>query len=781
NFSFGDYFKKDAIQFAFEVATKVFGFEKERIWPTVYKDDDEAFELWKAYVPEERITRFGEKENFWAMGDTGPCGPCSELLYDRGEKYGTAKNPSEDPDGERFLEFWNLVFMQYNRNNEGVLEPLPRPSIDTGAGLERIAALKANVDNVFETDILRGLIAEIEKISGIAYNPKDSEKAPAFNVIADHMRCLSFAIADGVSPSNVDRGYVLRKILRRAIRYGRMLQLNEPFLARLLPKLIELMGDDYPELKKSKNRIAEILTQEEEAFIKTLQRGGNMLNQIIESATAKGHKISGDDAFKLKDTYGFPLEEIMLIAKDSNLEVDLARFLELEKEAKERSKNSSKTVQQMASQNLFANFAAAHGETTFLGFKENQTKAKVLAIVSEDAFVNELTANMPALIILDKTPFYAEMGGQVGDTGTLTNKTTTFEVTDSKAPYKGIIAHAGELKSGQIQVGDELLASIDYERREKIENNHTATHLLHWALHKVLGEHIKQAGSVVDESRLRFDFSHHKALTEQEMEQIEDLVNSKIRENKNVDWYEISFDEAQKQSEIKQFFGEKYGSKVRVVDIGYSKELCGGTHTGSVGNIGYFRIAKESSIAAGVRRIEALTGKLAEEFARSSDHTLKAVAASLKTVPTKLQERIEKLSEENKQLSLELKALKKEQLEKTVHTLIHEAEKLNDSALILKTVPLPADDLRQIGDLIMEKLKSAILVLSTLQKEQCHFIIRVSNDLVAKGNNAAEFVKKIAPLIEGGGGGRQNQAQASGKAVQQLKSAENTIRELIKI
>lgn len=781
NFSFGDYFKKDAIKFSFEVATEVFGFEKERIWPTVYKDDDEAFELWKAYVPEERITRFGEKENFWAMGDTGPCGPCSELLYDRGEKYGNAKNPSEDPSGERFLEFWNLVFMQYNRNNDGSLTPLPKPSIDTGAGLERVVALKTNVDNVFETDILRGLIEETEKISGIMYNPGDGEKAPAFNVIADHMRCLSFAIADGVTPSNVDRGYVLRKILRRAVRYGRMLQLNEPFLARLLPKLIQLMGDDYPELKKSKTRIDEILTQEEEAFIKTLQRGGNMLSQIIETANAKDHKISGDDAFKLKDTYGFPLEEITLIAKDFNLKVDLDRFLELEKEAKIRSKNSSKTVQQMAAQNLFADFTASHGETTFLGFKEKNAHGKVLAIVSDGAFVNTLKAGMEGFIILDQTPFYAEMGGQVGDTGALSKETAFFEVLDTKAPYKGIISHFGELTKGEIQVGDDLFASIDLIRRKKIENNHTATHLLHFALQEVLGEHIKQAGSVVDDARLRFDFNHHKALTEQEIEQIENLVNSKIRENNNVDWYEISFDEAQKQSEIKQFFGEKYGTKVRVVDIGYSKELCGGTHTNSVGNIGYFRIEKESSIAAGVRRIEALSGKLAEEFAKISDHTLKTIAANLKTIPAKLQERIEKLTEENKLLTHELKALKKEQLEKTVLALANEAEKLNGSTLLLKTLAVSTEDLRQIGDLLMDKLKSAILVLSTLQKEQCHFVIRVSDDLVAKGNSAAEFVKKISPLIEGSGGGRPGQAQATGRAISQLKNAEQTVKELIKL
>ncbi len=779
NFSFGDYFKEQAIKFAWEVATEVFGFDKTRIWPTVYKDDNEAFELWKKYVPEERITRFGEKENFWAMGDTGPCGPCSELLYDRGDKYGSAKNPSEDPEGERFLEFWNLVFMQYNRNPDGSMVPLPKPSIDTGAGLERIAVLKLNVDNVFETDVLAGLISKVEEVSNVKYDKKDLKLAPAFHVIADHLRCLSFAIGDGVTPSNVDRGYVLRKILRRAVRYGRMLGMNEPFLAKVFPKLVELMGEDYPELTKSSTRIKEILTVEEESFIKTLQRGGNMLNQIIESAGKHHNKISGDDAFKLKDTYGFPLEEIQLIAKDSNLEVDMNRFLELELEAKRKSKSSSKNVQQLASQNLFENFVKENGETAFVGFDETKINAKVLAIVKDGEFVNSTDAGSQAMIILDKTCFYAEMGGQVGDIGHLTKNSVSFDVTDCKAPYKGVIAHIGKLETGSIKVGDELLATINVKRRQKIENNHTATHLLHFALHKILGEHIKQAGSVVDEERLRFDFNHHKALTKQEIEQIEDLVNNKIRENNPVNWYEISFEEAQKKAEIKQFFGEKYGNKVRVVDIEFSKELCGGTHVKATGNIGYFRIAKESSIAAGVRRIEAVSADAAELIARQDDHLIHAVANNLKTVPSKLQERIEKLLEENKQLGLELKNAKTKELKVIVDALLSEAQKINDIPVILNSSKSSPDDLRQIADEAMPRFKSGILVLSSLYLDKCHFVIRVTDDMVAKGKNANEFVKAISALIEGSGGGRPSQAQATGKAVHKLKEAENTLKELI--
>jgi alanyl-tRNA synthetase len=778
NFSFGDYFKKDAIKFAWEVSTEIFGLDSSRIWPTVYKDDDEAFELWKDYVPQERITRLDADTNFWSMGDTGPCGPCSELLYDRGDKYGKGNTPLEDPSGERFLEFWNLVFMQYNRTADGVMHPLPKPSIDTGAGLERVVALKQGVDNVFHTDVLRELISEIEKISHVKYDANNAE-APAFHVIADHMRCLSFAIADGVHPSNVDRGYVLRKILRRAVRYGRTLRFDEPFLSKLLPRLIDLMGSAYPELVKSRTKIIEILNIEEESFIKTLRKGGNMLAQIIESASKHENKISGDDAFKLKDTYGFPLEEITLIAKDSDLEVDLERFLQLEHEAKEKSRSSAKNISQVASQNLFTHFIEEHGPTEFLGFNRAETKAKVLSIVVNSEFKETLEQGASGQILLDKTPFYAEMGGQVGDSGILKNDNALFKVEDCKSPYKGIIAHMGELTSGKICVGDVITATIDESRRKKIENNHTATHLLHFALHQILGEHIKQAGSVVDEERLRFDFNHHKALTKQEIEAIEDLVNSKIRENKPVASYELSFDEAQNKQDIKQFFGEKYGTTVRVIDIDYSKELCGGTHTKAVGNIGYFRIAKESSIAAGVRRIEAISGDAAEKLARMSDELVHSVSAKLKTTPQKFNERIEKLLEENKQLQLELKNAKKHQQKEIVSSLLSNAENCNGTPLISKTLEMDSDDIRCIADEVMKSFHPGILVISSIDNDKCHVMIRVSDDLVTRGKNASSLVKAINPLIEGSGGGRPNMAQGSGKAVHKLKEAEKLIKELI--
>lgn len=778
NFSFGDYFKAEAIRFAWEVTTQVFQFDPDRIWPTVFREDDEAFELWKKYVPENKITRFGEKENFWSMGDTGPCGPSSELLYDRGEKYGAGKNPLEDSSGERYLEFWNLVFMQYNRNGAGLMEPLPKPSIDTGAGLERIVSLKMDVETVFETDILRSLINQVELVSGVSYNPHNDARAPAFRVIADHLRCLSFAIADGVQPSNVDRGYVLRKVLRRAVRYGRSLGMEEPFLAKVLPRLVEAMGQDYPELAKGQSRIAEILTVEEEAFFRTLKRGGNILNQVMERAKKTGNSISGDDAFKLKDTYGLPLEEILLIARDADLVVEEQRYQQLEQEAKERSRSGQKVTQQVVSDNFFATYVQKNGPTKFLGYEQLSTSAKVMALISKGQFVECLEEGDEAMVILDQTPFYAEMGGQIGDTGSITAGNTLFQVTDCRAPYKGLIVHEGRVVKGRLKVGESILIAVDEARRQKIANNHTATHLLHWALHAVLGEHIKQAGSVVEPTRLRFDFSHHKAVTPEEIRKIEDLVNAKIRENRTVKWYEIPYEEAQKQSEIKQFFGEKYNSQVRVIDIDHcSKELCGGTHVSMLGNIGLFRIAKESSIAAGIRRIEAVTGSEADELVRQNEEALNSLAHLLKVPSQKLQERVDKLLEENKQLSQELKAFKKNQMAIEMTSLLSKVEHVHQINLIAAQVPFTPEEMRLCADELLARLASGVVVLACAPAaDKCHLIVRVSDDLVSQKVNANEIVKAIAPLVEGTGGGKANSAQAGGKAPSQISHALTMVR-----
>jgi alanyl-tRNA synthetase len=785
NFSFGDYFKAEAIKFAWEVSTEVFGFEADRIWPTVFLDDDEAFELWLQYVPAQRITRFGEKENFWAMGDVGPCGPCSELLYDRGDGYGSARSPLEDSTGERYLEFWNLVFMQYNRSADGNMAPLPKPSIDTGAGLERVVGLKMGVDSVFETDVLRSLIAQVENVSGVAYHTDDHVKAPAFRVIADHLRCLAFAIADGAQPSNVDRGYVLRKVLRRAVRYGRLLGMEEPFLAKVFPRLIAEMGSDYRQLEAAKERIEEILTTEEEAFIRTLKRGGNLLNQIMERAGHHNNVISGDDAFKLKDTYGMPLEEITLLAKDANLDVDIVRYGALEQEAKERSRRVQKTTQQVASESLYTEHALRYGDCLFVGYTETEAAATIQGLIVDGQFVEEMIAGQEGMVLLDQTPFYAEMGGQIGDRGVLQSEpsavpSAAFDVANTLSPYKGIIAHVGVLTSGALAVGQRLVAAIDRDKRQRTANNHTATHLLHWALHSVLGEHIKQAGSVVDPYRLRFDFSHHKAVTDEELRTIEDLVNSKIRENLPVATYEIPYGEALKRSEIKQFFGEKYGSTVRVVDVDFSQELCGGTHTGHLGNIGFFRIAKESSIAAGVRRIEAVTGAEAEQLARQGDDSLNRMAALLKAPAAKLEERIDKLLEENRQLHQELKALKKDSLKGVTKALLSQVEMIQQLPVVLAYVDLSAEDLRACADELTVSLPDGIVIAAAGNSDKCSIVVRVGDPAIARGIKAGELVKAMAPIIEGSGGGKPNSAQAGGKATHKLPQAFDRARELIR-
>lgn len=780
NFSFGDYFKKEAIAFAWDVATHVFGFDPEKIWVSVYKDDDEAFALWEKHIPASRLVRFGEKENFWAMGDTGPCGPCSELLYDRGEKYGPAMSPKEDLSGERYLEFWNLVFMQFEREQGGKMAPLPKQSIDTGSGLERVVSLKLGVDSVFQTDILRSLIAEVERISHKKYDSENVELAPAFHVIADHIRSLSFAIADGVQPSNTDRGYVLRKILRRAVRYGRTLGLQKPFLADVLPRLVSTMGDDFPELKAAQNRIAEILTLEEEAFLRTLLRGGNILNHVIETSKKSDKKISGDDAFKLKDTYGFPVEEIELIAKDENLTLDLSRFAKLEEEAKEKSRKAQKKVAQTFDVNFFSDFTRTHKPCAFEGFQTLHLDARLIGLVVEGKFVDEVKEGQEALLILDKTPFYAEMGGQVGDSGQIEKSGHFFTVDDTTSPFPGVIAHAGIMKKGQLKKGDTVHATVDAERRTEIQNNHTATHLLHLALQEELGAHIKQAGSLVESSRFRFDFSHHKSLTFKELRSIEERVNARIRTDQSVNTYELSYDEAQKRSDIKQFFGEKYGSKVRVVDIDFSKELCGGTHTSRVGTIGFFKIAKESSIAAGVRRIEAVTGKYAEKYVQQEEDLLQSFATQLKTPVPMLLEKIQALLDENKLLAQEIKTHRKDQMKQLLEECLSHKEKIGTSFFIAQELPLQSDEITPFAEDLLGRIQSGVVALGVNLGEKCQLLVAVSPDLVQKNIHAQSLIKEVAPLIQGGGGGKQNMAQAGGKDPKGLPKALDKIRELLR-
>lgn len=774
NFSFGAYGKKKAIQFAWELTTDVLEFEPERIWPSVYKDDDEAFELWRSHVPAERIVRFGEKENYWSMGSTGPCGPCSELLFDRGGAYGDATHPHEDELGERFLEIWNLVFMEQNTLPDGSQEKLPTPCIDTGMGLERVLSLKLDTETVFETDVLRSLMAEVENISGKKYSPSNTSEAAAFRVIADHLRCLAFAISDGAQPSNLDRGYVLRKILRRAVRYGKQLGLEKPFLAKILPRLVQEMGDAYPELRKNSDRIAELLTTEEENFQKTLKRGGALLSEVIQSAHTHGNEIAGDAAFKLKDTYGLPYEEILLLAKDEGLSVNTVRFHELEAVAKERSRKVHKETKQVAGENLFASYLEKNKPCHFSGYTALSGQAKITALLKEGAFVEILAQGEQGTVILDTTPFYAEQGGQVGDTGLIhTNKETKFSVTNTQSPYPGVIAHSGKIENGTLKVGQIVQTEVDATRRQNIANNHTATHLLQWALGKVLGEHVRQAGSIVAPDRLRFDFSHHKALSKKEIREIESLVNEKIRSGAPVTSYELDYSEVQSREDIKQFFGEKYLSKVRVIDIAlgkdHSKELCGGTHTDHLGTIGQFRIIKEGSIAAGTRRIEAVSAQEAENHTYENEDLIENFQSILKAKPGSEIDRIKELLHQNKEMEKKLRSQQAKELSSLAKMLIEKQEIVGNLPLIVAQASIPPKALRDLCDLIQNQNKQAVIFLVCSDQEKCQMILQASPEAISKGIHAGKLIQKIAPIVGGKGGGKADRAQAGGQDPSQIE------------
>ncbi|NRA90161.1 MAG: alanine--tRNA ligase [Simkaniaceae bacterium] len=781
NFSFGDYFKKEAIEFAWEVTTEVFQFDPKRVWVSVFETDDEAYELWKPHIDEKRIIRLGEDENFWSMGDTGPCGPCSELLYDRGERFGSGSSPLEDPTGERYPEFWNLVFMQNNRDQNGKMHPLPKQSVDTGAGLERVISFLMDKDNVFQSDILAALISKVEQLSGKKYDPIDKYFAPAFHVIADHLRALSFAIADGAHPSNIERGYVLRKILRRAVRYGRLLGFQKPFLAEVFPTLLETMGEDYHELKTASNQISEILTIEEEGFFRTLRRGGNILNTIIEKANESSRKeISGEDAFKLKDTYGFPLEEILLIAKDSELNVNLDAYSLLEKKAKELSKKAHTSHKQLAESTIFEEFVKHHGTSEFVGYNETEIEGTIKGLIVEGKLVNTMEEGQEGIVILDKTPFYSEKGGQVGDTGTLKHKKALFEVTNCQSPFPGVIAHIGTLKSGVLMGGEPTVAAIDEKRRGNIAKHHTATHLLHYALQKVLGSHIRQAGSLVEPNRLRFDFNHHKAPSKEEIREIEALVNEKIWESHPLKTYELKLEDVQKHPEIKQFFGDKYGKTVRVVDIGYSKELCGGTHVNDVSEVGYFRIAKEGSIAKGVRRIDAVIGMEAEKLRFAIENKLLGMTEALKTNLPKVDEALKHLIKENE--SLKEKALfeRKKYLNNLAKSLMKDVKEVGGVSILSVIVDIQKKELGDLGADLISRMKTGMVLLCIVEGEQCQLYLQISPDLIEKGYHANTMIKEIAKIVNGAGGGKKDIAQAGGKNSKGVIVAFDKIGEILK-
>ncbi|MEL7431544.1 MAG: alanine--tRNA ligase [Chlamydiota bacterium] len=764
NFSFGDYSKQQAIAFAFEVATTIFSFPVEKLWASVFLTDDEAFTYWKNYLPEERIVRLGESDNFWSMGDVGPCGPCSELYYDQGSLFSSAPSPKFDPEGARYIEFWNLVFMEEEKTGT-TLSPLPQKNIDTGAGLERILALMEGKKTVFDTDILYELILKIESLSGVSYQ---SAKAPHFRIIADHMRSLSFAISDKILPSNTKEGYVLRKILRRAARSGKQLGLKKPFLAQLLPTLQQGMQEAYPELKNAGSTIETILTSEEESYLKTLEKGEDLFEEILSKSSRK--KLSGKEAFTLKDTYGFPLEEILLLAKDHGISVDIEEFQALEKKARALSKQGASSSEKLSSSSLLAKMS---GRSSFCR-ELSATTSPILALIKDHTFVTRLEEGEEGYVVLETTPFYPEKGGQVGDQGELKTTSSTFLVQDTQEPISGVILHQGKVTTGFLQTQETMTATLDHARRSLIAKHHTTAHLLQWALQKQFGASVAQQGSLVTQEKCRFDFSYPKALTEEELFALETLMNEKIVENIPVLTYETLYEKVESDPQILQFFGDKYGRHVRVVDMGFSKELCGGTHARSTGALSLVCITKETAIAKGVRRIEVKASTPALQHLQKERRLLSAIQKQVKAPKDALLEKLEKDQAEQEALRKKCRALEKMFLQNLEKTLLEKAS--GSPSSVIEIVPLPLKELPSFADQLAKTWPEGTVILGAQEAGRCQIAIRLSP---SSPFHAKTLVQEIAPIIEGGGGGKKSAANAGGKNGNNLPLAIETLKRLI--
>lgn len=781
NFSFGDYFKREAIAYAWEFLTEVLGLPKDKLWVSIYEEDDEAFELWQevAKIPAERIVRMGEKDNFWSMGDTGPCGPCSEIYIDRGEDHRCDAEECKigKCDCDRWRELWNLVFMQYNRDENGTLTPLPRPSIDTGMGLERIATVMQDVYSNYDTDLLRPIIAFVENMTGKKYYGDD--RGFPFRVIADHSRAITFLISDGVVPGNEGRSYVLRRILRRAARYGRELDLNEPFLYKIIPQVVSLMECAYPELRKNLDYVQKVVKFEEERFNETLSDGLKMLSEGI-SRLEQEHKavVPGEMAFMLYDTYGFPLDLTRDIAQEKGFSVDIKSFEELMEKQREKAKAARKESYKI--DELFETLAPLP-PTEFLGYDRLESEGQVQLIISNQEPVESFDdKSREVVLVLDKTPFYGESGGQVGDTGIIENDDFRFRVVNTQKTPDGKFYHIGRIEKGEVSIKDMVMARVDADRRKDIARNHSATHLLHKALKQVLGEHVNQAGSLVNDTRLRFDFSHHSAMTQEELKQTEGKVNEAILSNLPVKVDITTVQDAQKHGAI-ALFGEKYGEKVRMVSMGdYSIELCGGTHVKSTSEIGLFKIVSESSIGAGLRRIEAVTGKNLINYLDITLQNLSEAAALLKTSPQELSQKINELIERLKDREREIESLSQQAINAQIEDIFSKKVDLDGVEVIYSRVKArEMDDLRKMSDALRQKLKSGIIVLGSVSGEKVNFVASVSEDLTKKGYHAGNIVKQVASIAGGGGGGRSDFAQAGGKNPDKLDEALNSVPQIL--
>jgi len=783
NFSFGDYFKKDAILFGWELLTGIFKLPKDRLWVSVYENDAEAENLWKDLtgISSDRVVRLGAKDNFWQMGDTGPCGPCSEIIIDRGEHVGCGKAQCKvGCDCDRFLELWNLVFMQYSRDESGNLTALPKPSIDTGLGLERISAVLQGQLNNFDTDLFAPLTSAIAGLSNTTYG-KSAESDTSIRVIADHIRAISFLLADGLMPSNEGRGYVLRRIIRRASRHAKLLGIGEPLLYKLISPVADFMGSAYPELLDEKERASKVLRFEEERFSKTLEQGLKILDEVIAAAKKSGLKsVPGDEIFRLYDTYGFPIDLARDIASDNNLVLDEDGFHRAMDIQRERAR-ASWVGEEEAVSSVYRELISEAGRTEFVGYDVMQTESIVKAMLREGKVIKEAVKGEEAEVFLDKTPFYGESGGQVGDTGELLSSASggrfRASVTDTKKVIEGLHSHIVKIKDGKLRVWDKVTCSVEAVRRKAIMSNHTATHLLQAALKNIIGEHVKQAGSLVAPERLRFDFTHFFPLSRDEITSIEDTVNQKILENINV---EISVMDIKNAiaSGATALFGEKYGETVRVVKVpGFSSELCGGTHCRATGDIGPFVIVSEGSVASGIRRIEALTGRSALEHFRRKEEELAKISDILKT--EKPLERIEKLLADMKGMEKEAERLKGKAASETSTAIIEKAKDIDGVKVISCRVDgLEKKDLRVLADHLKDKFGSGVIVLASAVNGEAAFLSMVTKDLTKK-IKAGEILKKVAEIAGGRGGGKPEMAEGGTKDIAKLDKALEAVYDII--
>ena len=773
NFSFGDYFKAEAIAFAWELVTEVFGFSKDRLYVTVYEEDEEAFRIWnrEAGVPADRIFRLGKKDNYWAMGDTGPCGPCSELHYDLDPalESGTPRELIERG-SDRLVELWNLVFMQFDQGGDGILRPLPKPSIDTGMGLERMAAVLQGKTSNWETDLFSPLISRISDLAGRDYPARD-EGDVSVRVIADHTRAVSFLIADGIMPANDGRGYVLRRLIRRAFRHGNLIGIEKPFVYSLVGVVSDVMKDAYPELLGSQDFISKICRAEEDRFALTLTSGLRYFHHYVQEAKQRGMKtLAGDAAFKLYDTFGFPLDLSRELAQEEQMNVDEVRFREELGKQKDRARQTWKGDSQAMDRRVYESLGRV--TTRFAGYeRERVSGAKVIALIKGRDRAVELREGEQGEALLDLSPFYAEAGGQVGDSGWLKNDHFSAIVENAFHPAPEIISHTIRVLSGRIKEGEAVEAAIDGGRRKAVRGNHTATHLLHAALRQVLGEHVRQSGSLVSPLRLRFDFNHFQPVSDAELRRVENLVNEKIRENIDVHIKETTLEEGLKEGAT-AIFEEKYGEKVRLVAVGdYSKELCGGAHARATGEIGLFKIVAETSVAAGMRRIEALTGGEALTYIQDGDALLQEAGRALGTSRKDLVTQIEKLQESAKEKDRELKQLRHKLLQGGVEKPAEQVRFVKGvSVLIQRREGLNPDEARELADSLKQKLGSGLVVLGSTQGDKVFLVVSVTKDLTSR-LSAADLIKRLAPLVGGGGGGRPDFAQAGGTKPEELDRA----------